>query len=288
TSSTAITPAAHTRLPVIGSLPCRPSCPSPSNFTLAGQSKSTRNGRNGVTLLRRPGDGHTCGGAGDALMGLHASPERPACGLHRWSAPMSVPVDPALRAAFAAESEALGWQATRIACLLTVTLVPLFAILDAVVFPGQVTLFLVLRIGCVTIVGLIGGALHTGFGRRHARELGVLVTVTVGLMIDGVTMVTGAETSPYYAGTNLVLLAVALLMPWPPTWAFGTALLLLGGYVAPIVSVGRVSDARMLVNNLFFLSSTALVTVVSTAMRERLRWREFANRAALVEALRHK
>ena len=120
---------------------------------------------------------------------------------------MRVPTDRALVAAYQAESAALGWQATRTACFLSIGLVPVFAILDAVIFPNQAGLFLRLRIACVGIVGLTFCCLHTPWGRRHALGLGVVVTCTVGLMIDAMTMVTGAETSPYYAGTSLVLLS---------------------------------------------------------------------------------
>jgi signal transduction histidine kinase len=101
------------------------------------------------------------------------------------------------------------------------------------------------------------------------------------------TLVTGRESSPYYAGTNLVLLAMALVMPWSPMWALVTSAVLVGGYAGPILMVG-VEDGRMLVNNLAFLFSTALIAAISSLVGAQLRQREVANRTALLEALQHK
>src|SRR6185295_1423293 len=199
---------------------------------------------------------------------------------------MSAPAE--LRAAYREESTRLCWQAARTACLLAIPLVPVFALLDVIVFPMQAAFFLQLRLACTAYLGLILWLLHRPVGRRHPLLLGVLLANVVGLMIDLMTLCTGGETSPYYAGVNLVLITVALVMPWPLRWSAFTALTLLGGYLAPIVAGGDVADARMLVNNLYFLVTTALIAVVGTGLRERLRFQDFANRAALQEALRHK
>jgi signal transduction histidine kinase len=63
---------------------------------------------------------------------------------------------------------------------------------------------------------------------------------------------------------------------------------LVAGYVLTISVRGLPTDHRLLVNNVFFLVSTAIITVVAVALRERLRWREFSHRMALTEALHHK
>ena len=198
-----------------------------------------------------------------------------------------LPAEPQ-RPTYEEESQRLCWQGARTACLLTMPLVPLFGVLDAVIFPAEAAFFLRLRVACVVTIALLLWLLHRPLGRRHARGLGVVIALTVGAMIDVMTLYTGAERSAYYAGISLVLLAVALLMPWPPRWSLLASVALVGGYVAPIVVRGRITDGRMLVSNLYFLLSTALITVVSAALRERLRAQEFANRTALVEALRHK
>ena len=197
-------------------------------------------------------------------------------------------VPAALRAAWEAETRALCRQGAETACLLAVPLVPLFGLLDWAVFPEHVPLFFVLRLGCVGIVLLILQLLRTPFGQRHPLGLGVLVTTACGFMVDLMTIFTGREASPYYAGVNLVQCAVALLMPWRAAWSLFTSGVLVGGYVLMTVASGPILDTHMFVNNLAFLGATAVITVASTAFRERLRAREFASRTALAEALRVK
>src|SRR6267142_3631703 len=92
----------------------------------------------------------------------------------------------------------------------------------------------------------------------------------------------------YYAGVNLVILAVALLMPWHPAWSAVTCAILIGGYVVCSLLAGPIADSRIFVNNLFFLGTTGVIAVVGTAVRDALRRREFANRHALTEALHHR
>ena len=108
---------------------------------------------------------------------------------------------------------------------------PLFGLLDWAVFPEHVRLFLALRLGCVGSVLLILQLLRTPFGHRHPLGLGVLVTTACGFMVDLMTIFTGREASPYYAGVNLVQCAVALLMPWSAAWSLFTSGVLVGGYV---------------------------------------------------------
>jgi len=200
--------------------------------------------------------------------------------------PSSPPQDS--RTSYESESRALARQSVQVACVLAIVLVPAYALLDVAVFPREAGMFLRMRAACALFAGLILAVLQTSFGARHPRALGVVITVAVGLMIDVMTVFTGRDASPYYAGTNLVLLAVAVLMPWRAAWSLLTAVLLVGGYVACTVASGPITDWRMFTNNLAFLSTAGLIAVVGTAVRERLRAREFATRTALAETLRHK
>jgi signal transduction histidine kinase len=196
--------------------------------------------------------------------------------------------DPALRAAYEAESTMQSRQGAQTMCLLAIHLVPLFGVLDAVVFPEHIDLFLRLRLACVILNAGVLWLLQRPFGHRHAVGLGVVVALSVAGMVEVMVMVTGAAASPYYAGLNIVLLAVALLMTCSPAWSLLTSCLILAGYFVPVLVSDGPLDRRLLVNNGFFLVGTALIAVLSVALRERLRWREFSHRMALVEALRHK
>ena len=197
-------------------------------------------------------------------------------------------LDPALRAPYEAETRDLCRQGAVAACLLSITLVPAFALLDRLVVPEQAGFFLEVRLASVVVLAVLLAVLRRPFGTRHALGIGVSAAWTVGLMIVLFTVDTGRDASPYYAGVNLVLVAVTLLMPWPPRWSLLTAVVLGGGYVVATVASGPVLHGAVFVNNLAFIATTAVIAVVATALRERLRMQEFANRAALAEALRHK
>ncbi|HYR97343.1 MAG TPA: HAMP domain-containing sensor histidine kinase [Candidatus Binatus sp.] len=199
-----------------------------------------------------------------------------------------MPAPTAVPDAYRLESRRLRRQAASTACLLAIPLVPCFAVLDWVVFPGHFAIFLGMRLACVATLALIWWVLQRSFGERYSLALGMLVTIDVGLMIDVMTMMTGGHASPYYAGVNLVILAVALLMPWHPAWSAVTCAILIGGYVVCSLLAGPIADSRIFVNNLFFLGTTGVIAVVGTAVRDGLRRREFANRHALTEALHHR
>ena len=186
------------------------------------------------------------------------------------------------------ESRRLSRQAASTACLLAIPLVPAFAVLDRVVFPEHFAVFLEMRLACVATLAVIWMVLRRRFGERHSLVLGMLVAIDVGLMIDVMTMMTGGHASPYYAGVNLVILAVALLMPWHPAWSAVTCGILIGGYVGCAFLAGPITDSRIFASNLFFLGTTGVIAVVGTAVREGLRRREFSGREALTEAVHHR
>jgi signal transduction histidine kinase len=186
------------------------------------------------------------------------------------------------------ESQRLCRQAAATACFLGIPLVPAFAVLDRVVFPAHFVAFLEMRLTCVATLAVILWLLRRPFGERHALGLGMLVAIDVGLMIDAMAMMTGGHASPYYAGVNLVILTVALVMPWAASWTAVTCAILVGGYVAGAVAAGPITEGRTFVNNLFFLATTTVIAVVGAAGRDGYRRREFSQRQALTAALRHR
>lgn len=95
--------------------------------------------------------------------------------------------------------------------------------------------------------------------------------------------------SPYYAGFNLVLVAVGVVLPWTYIEIFVTSLLIMGIYVA-ISMVSGWGVNQYLANNLFFLGCTSVIVTTGSFLYSRLRYREFSarfelnrNRAALEE-----
>jgi signal transduction histidine kinase len=85
--------------------------------------------------------------------------------------------------------------------------------------------------------------------------------------------------SPYYAGFNLVLIAVAVVLPWTYKEILTTALLISGIYIAIALRSGW--GGNYLANNLFFLGCTATIATTGSFFYSRLRLREFIQRSEL-------
>ena len=81
---------------------------------------------------------------------------------------MPPPATPGIAAGYEAETRALCRQGAETACLLAILLVPLFALLDYIVWRQCFSLFLGMRLGCVAIMGLILAVLRSRFGEPHA------------------------------------------------------------------------------------------------------------------------
>ncbi len=160
--------------------------------------------------------------------------------------------------------------------LLATVLVPLFFVLDAVVVPKP----LLPRFALYRAVsgGLALVQLFIVLATRPSRWSylhGYLISAQVGGIIALMTTILGGFSSSYYAGLNLVVIGVNLLMPWR---AFHTAInsaLILAMYVAFNVAAGRSYEATALLNNLFFLGATAVIAASINFVRFRLLQNEF-------------
>ncbi len=194
---------------------------------------------------------------------------------------VSTSAQPTFRARYLAEQRVAAERAAKVTAACALTLVPFFTYLDSILFPEYEPLFLYWRLATLALAGGVLLLLLAGIGRRHALVLGVLVPTTIGLDVDAMTTLAGREASPYYAGVIVVLLAASLLLPWPPSWAFVTSALLVGGYVGGILAMGPVHDVPLFVTNVLLLASSAVLVVIGSAMAERTRRRDCDGRMLL-------
>jgi signal transduction histidine kinase len=177
------------------------------------------------------------------------------------------------------------WAVT--ACVLATVLLAVFVVIDAVVFPDMLPVLARVRVVYVGLLVLIAFLLRSELARRHALGAGLALGVVLGVMVDVLVALTGGVASPYYAGNSLVLLGVSVLIPWPPAWALLSSSLIVTAYVATVL-LHPTHDPVALTNALAFLGGTAVISVVASALGERLRRREYRGRVALGQALKHK
>jgi serine phosphatase RsbU (regulator of sigma subunit) len=155
-------------------------------------------------------------------------------------------------------------------------LVPLFFILDYFTMPKELLQrFGIYRLAC-TIIAIIQ---YTIICRTRPNKFsyihGYLVSVIVGGMIVLMTVDLGGFNSSYYAGLNLVIIGVNLLLPWMMLHSAINSLIVIGMYLLLNFIAGQDYDANILTNNLFFLFSTAVMAVIITHVRHKLVKQEF-------------
>jgi len=177
---------------------------------------------------------------------------------------------------------------SKIGCLLALVLMPAGIALDWAVYPEQVGELLASRLLCDLGVLVVLGLLFTKFGARHIRVLGIAWALLPCAAISWMIYATRGETSPYYAGLNLVIIAVSLLMPWTVKEVLATCAITVGFYLAAVGGYHATAEAsnvtlegRVLFNNLYFISLTALITGTGSFFTGRLRYQDWRNRHQL-------
>jgi signal transduction histidine kinase len=148
-------------------------------------------------------------------------------------------------------------------------------ILDLFVYPQFFWRLQIIR-GVATAISL---AIYW-YASRHSvdqvsRVFPSVLPITIIVSICSMILITDGGNSPYYAGLNLVLVALAILMRWTVKMSLGMSAFLFVAYILAIVFSPARDSAGMLVNNFFFIGSNAALVVAGVYLYERNRRREF-------------
>ncbi len=170
---------------------------------------------------------------------------------------------------------------TKVGCLLVVSLMPAGTLLDYFVYPDKLWLFFKIRLVCSVSAGAIWAFLHTELGRRCGKWLGVIVPMLPAVFIAGMIALKEGFASPYYAGLNLVLLAVGAVLQWTLAESVIAVILAFLIYVVAGLWHGVLPSSGILVNNFYFILLMDIIVVVGTYFQSRARFREFALRYEL-------
>ena len=101
-----------------------------------------------------------------------------------------------------------------VGCLIGIVLTPSGALLDYYVYHKEFLYFLKLRLLGSLLIAIFWAIVITPFGRKHPRELGVLLAFIPSFIDSWMIYATNGAESSYYAGYNLVLLVVGLVLHW--------------------------------------------------------------------------
>ena len=169
----------------------------------------------------------------------------------------------------------------KVGCILASILMPAGSFtMDFFMYKEQLWDFFPLRVasGVLTLLVLI--VLHSKSAEKFYRVLRMAWYWIPMIFIACLIFKAEDPRSPYYAGFNLVLVAVGVVLPWTYVEILITALLIMASYVGISISSGWGVD-KHLANNLFFLGCTTTIVTTGSFLYSRLRYREFAARFEL-------
>ena len=147
--------------------------------------------------------------------------------------------------------------------ILGFTLVPIFFVLDIFIIPSDqqhlLPRFAVYRGFATAVVILqffiISRTKPSNLSFLHGYIFNFFVCGAIVLM----TVDLGGFNSSYYAGLNLVVIAVNLLLPWKASHSAMNGLFTLLLYVGMNAAFGKDFQLYNLINNLYFMSSTIII-----------------------------
>lgn len=180
------------------------------------------------------------------------------------------------RADFSAYQSNIMHDWLRTLSLLAITLVPLFFVLDIFMMPhGLLLRFAIYRLISTLLVAGQYFVVRQSKPNRYSFLHGYFISTQIGATIALMTVSLGGFDSSYYAGLNLVIIGVNLLMPWRAIHTALNTLIIVAMYIGFNLMAGHTYSVPILTNNLFFLLSTAVLAVAINYVRYRLIENEF-------------
>jgi two-component system sensor histidine kinase PhcS len=140
--------------------------------------------------------------------------------------------------------------------------------------------FFLLRMGSAVLTLIVLAALLSKIAEKYYRVLRMAWYWIPMIFIACLIYQAKDPFSPYYAGFNLVLVAVGVVLPWTYIEIFITSILTMAVYTGISVASGWGVD-KHLANNLFFLGCTTTIVTTGSFLYSRLRYREFSARFEL-------
>jgi signal transduction histidine kinase len=193
-------------------------------------------------------------------------------------------LDPGLQAKYEQYNRKVRIRNASIASLLVIILMPVGSLLDWFVYPRLLLPFFTLRIACSVGTAAAWLMLKSRYQKLLypflIRAWYLLPSFSISLMI---AFSEGAS-SPYYAGLNLVILAVCAVMQTSVWESLFSIVSIFAMYLAACLFHGELGSTFAIVNNIYFLTLSALIVLAGNYNYNRLRYQEFVLRHQLGES----
>ncbi|MBX3745353.1 MAG: response regulator [Verrucomicrobiae bacterium] len=186
--------------------------------------------------------------------------------------------------AFRRHERSIGLQRLRLGCWIAMALTPPGLVIDVLYYkPKQdvsvdIIVLLFIRLICTAAILPILYLSWQRFGIRHYRLLGVLLAAAPALCMALIIGVTDGTASPYYAGLNLVLLGVGMVMQWTLVQSLSAAVMVIVMYLGAVILSPSSFQAGIFLNNIWFMLLTSIIVVIGSQVSSKLRFSDFVSR----------
>ena len=158
---------------------------------------------------------------------------------------------------------------------------PFGVTLDFFVYRNHLLEFFELRLLCSLLIAFVWLLHSTPIARKHYPVVGLPIVILPVFFITWMVYKTGSA-SPYYAGLNLVMLAVSAVGHWSLLETFIAVGSVIAMYLAACVARGFDGEKiGPIFNNFYFLVLTGVIVICGNHLFNRLRFREFVLRYEL-------
>lgn len=178
--------------------------------------------------------------------------------------------------AWTEEDRTVRLRFSRIACVWALLLMPAGASLDILVYPDWFNRFFLLRLASDVVILLLLAGHFTSVGRRHIGTLTLASLAVPQLAICYMIYLTDGFSSTYYAGLNLAILAMGVVLPVTVGEVAILAGLTIGLYItAGLAHTAGGVDYVLIYSNMFFMLITAVISAIAVYFNRRRRFSEF-------------
>jgi signal transduction histidine kinase len=183
-----------------------------------------------------------------------------------------------LRRAFREYESGVAYENARRAALIAAVFMLIGWSLDVIIISDHAIEFLMIRVACAILLGLIFRQLGKAGGFIKANVAAQGIALLPIISICAMIAMTQGGNSTYYAGLNLVLVGLSLLLRWSFWNSVGMIIACFACYAISVWISPAYPEFRTLFGNSYFLFVTSVFVLAGSYFYERLRFREFCLR----------
>lgn len=163
-------------------------------------------------------------------------------------------------------------------------LVPLFGLVDYIMYPEHLRQFMIYRL-LASASCLLLYFINQKWDLAHRSfYLGVVEYYVVGLIIIAMILATSGYTSPYYAGLNLVFIIFCSVLTINTKHLVFHCIILYAILVCSVLLAGKhvePQEIRLFLTNNMFVISTIFIILLASSVDYNLRWKDYLLRQEL-------